>query len=72
MDKPDPMMVIEIIPSTHGGFYAVPSNDGGVGWWGISGPAKSVPEVLRQAAAAIDAIHKIDSVGQMDALYDTP
>ncbi len=71
MEEHDPMMVIEIIPGAHGGFYAVPSNDGGVGWWGISGPAKSVPEVLRQTADAIDAIHEMNT-GQMAALYDTP
>ncbi len=71
MDKPDPIMEIEIIPGVQGGFYAVASNDDHVGWWGVSGPAKSVPEVLRQAAEAIDAIHEMNT-GQMAALYDTP
>ncbi len=68
MDKPDPLMVIEIIPAEHGGFYAAGLNEDRVGWWGISGPAKSVPEVLRQTADAIDAIHGMGT-DQMAALY---
>lgn len=57
--KPAPALVLEIMKFDGGGFFAAPAKGSDV-FFGITHSPKSIPDLLRNTATALETIHEMN------------